>query len=206
MIIKKAGMLCGVACFYLILAACATTPDESTVVTDDDGVVHHTLHYLKDKRGQRQFPLEIPKTGHKRFIFDPKIPAWAAYDEEGHRVMTGRASGGADYCEDIEEPCRTVTGTFKVYKKRGEDCRSSEFPIETEGGARMPYCMYFFRGYTIHAGYGFSGGNRSHGCIRVLPSAAKWLNETFITLGTQVVVLSYKKEDGDGDWLRDLIT
>ena len=45
-------------------------------------------------------------------------------------------------------------------------------------------------------------GNVSHGCIRVLPSAAKWLNEQFITIGTQVIVLSYADENGDGAWLQ----
>lgn len=191
--------------FCLFLAACATE-DDSAMITDDYGAVHHTMNYLKDKRGARYFPLEIRPTGQKLFVFDPKVHAWAAYDASGTRIMTGRASGGADFCEDTGEPCRTVTGSFRVYKKRGEDCRSSEFPIETEGGAKMPYCMYFFRGYTIHAGYGFSGGNTSHGCIRVLPGAAKWLNEEFIKIGTKVVVLSYDHEDGDGDFLRDLIT
>jgi hypothetical protein len=202
---KKAWMLVILICLNLILVACAKE-EPSTLIMDDYGEVHHTLYYLKDKSGQRQFPLQIPPTGNKLFVFDPKVTAWAAYDAEGQRVMTGRGSGGADYCEDTSAPCRTVTGSFKVYRKRGEDCRSSEFPIKTAGGARMPYCMYFFRGYTIHAGYDFSGGNSSHGCIRVLPSAAKWLNEVFVKIGTQVVVLSYEDEDGDGDWLRDLTT
>jgi hypothetical protein len=62
--------------------------------------------------------------------------------------------------------------------------------------------MYFFQGYTIHAGYEVPQYNASHGCIRVLPSAAKWLNEQFITLGTQVIVLSYEDENGDGHWLQ----
>ena len=202
---KKAWMLVVLICLNLILVACAKE-EPSTLVTDDYGEVHHTLYYLKDKRGQRRFPLQIRPTGNKLFVFDPKVTAWAAYDEKGQRVITGRGSGGADYCEDTREPCRTITGSFKVYKKRGENCRSGEFPIKTSGGARMPYCMYFFRGYTIHAGYDFSGGNSSHGCIRVLPSAAKWLNEVFVKIGTQVVVLSYEDEDGDGDWLRDLVT
>lgn len=188
-----------------ILAACAAV-DETTLIEDDRGRLRSTLHYLKDTRGQKQFPLKISPSGDRVFIFDPKIPAWAAYDETGRRVLTGRASGGADFCQDTGAPCRTVTGSFRVYRKGNATCRSSEFPVETEGGAKMPYCMYFFRGYTIHAGYGFSGGNMSHGCIRVLPSAAKWLNESFITIGTRVIVLSYKDEDGDGDWLRGLIT
>ncbi len=206
-VIRKGWRITPVALLCVVLSACVTDEEvASTVVTDDAGQVHYTLHYLRDKRGQKEFPLKIHPTGRKLFVFDPKIPAWATYDADGTRVMTGRASGGADYCADTNGPCRTVTGSFKVYRKRGEDCRSSEFPIDTEGGAKMPYCMYFFRGYTIHAGYGFAHGNTSHGCIRVLPSAAKWLNESFMTLGTQVVVLSYEKEDGDGDWLRESMT
>lgn len=173
--------------------------DPSTLVTDDNGVVHRTIAYLKDKRGRDYFPMEIKGTGHKQFIFDPKVSAWAAYDEAGQRVMTGSASGGKDFCEDVGKPCRTVTGNFRVYNKRGENCKSGEYPVETVGGAKMPYCMYFYRGFTIHAAYEVPPYNSSHGCIRVFPSAAKWLNEEFIALGTQVTVLSYDEEDGDGD-------
>ncbi len=190
--IKSTGLLLCVG-----LSACQQDVDKSTLVTDDYGHVHRTLYYLKDKRGEHHFPRQIKPTGKKLFVFDPKVPAWAAYDAEGVRVMTGRASGGADYCEDTGKSCRTVTGTFHMYGKRGEDCRSGEFPLETEGGAKMPYCMYFYRGYTIHAGYGFSGGNTSHGCIRVLPSAAKWLNQEFMTVGTTVMVLPYENDDGE---------
>lgn len=176
--------------------------DESTYITDDQGHVHHTTHYLLDKRGRSYFPKEIPATGVKTFVFDPKAHAWAAYDVSGQRVMTGSASGGQDICPDVNKPCRTVTGTFRVYNKRGVDCKSGEYPVETEGGAKMPYCMYFFQGYTIHAAYAVPEYNSSHGCVRVLPSAAKWLNEQFVTIGTRVVVLSYEDENGDGDWLQ----
>lgn len=176
--------------------------DESTYITDDSGVVHHTKHYTLDKRGRSYFPKQIRSLGHKTFVFDPKEAAWAAYDAQGQRIMTGSASGGKDFCEDVGKPCRTVTGTFRVYNKRGINCTSGEYPVETTGGAKMPYCMYFFQGYTIHAGYQVTASNTSHGCIRVLPSAAKWLNEQFITLGTQVIVLSYADENGDGDWLQ----
>lgn len=175
--------------------------DPSTYITDDYGRVHHTTHYLLDKRGRAYFPLQIPARHERQFVFDPKAWAWAAYDEDGHRVMTGSASGGKDMCEDVGKPCRTVTGTFRVYNKRGEYCKSGEYPVETEGGAKMPYCMYFFQGFTIHAAYEVPTYNSSHGCVRVLPSAAKWLNEQFITLGTRVTVLSYEDENGDGDWL-----
>jgi hypothetical protein len=176
--------------------------DESTYIVDDYGHTHHTQHYTKDRRGRNYFPTDIPATGQKEFVFDPKAFAWAAYDQQGHRLMTGSASGGKDYCEDVGQPCRTVTGAFHVYNKHGLGCKSGEYPVETTGGAKMPYCMYFYRGYTIHAAYDVPMANASHGCVRVLPSAAKWLNEQFITIGTRVTVLSYQDENGDGDWLK----
>lgn len=175
--------------------------DESTYITDDMGVVHHSKYYTLDKRGRSYFPKQIRSAGHKTFVFDPKEAAWAAYDVDGKRIMTGSASGGKDWCEE-GGTCRTVTGKFRVYNKRGINCKSGEYPVETHGGTKMPYCMYFFQGYTIHAGYEVPKYNASHGCIRVLPSAAKWLNEQFITLGTQVIVLSYEDENGDGHWLQ----
>lgn len=198
---KQKGFILG-----LLIALGATgciQNDESTYIVDDAGRTHHTTHYLLDKRGRSYFPTQIPATGHRTFVFDPKAYAWAAYDEMGQRVMTGSASGGQDMCQDVGKPCRTVTGTFRVYNKRGIDCKSGEYPVETEGGAKMPYCMYFFQGYTIHAAYDVPQYNSSHGCIRVLPSAAKWLNEQFITIGTRVIVLSYSDENGDGDWLQN---
>ena len=181
-----------------VLTACMEV-DPTTLITDDNGVVHHTTALLKDKRGRDHFPMQTVATGNKHFIFDPRASAWAAYDNEGHRVMTGSASGGKDFCEDVKKSCRTVTGTFHVYNKRGLECKSGEYPVETVGGAKMPYCMYFYRGFTIHAAYEVPTFNSSHGCVRVLPSAAKWLNEEFIKIGTQVTVLSYDDEDGDAD-------
>ncbi len=189
----------------VLLVGCAEIPntnDGSTIIVDDEGRVHQTVHYLLDRRGRSYFPMKIESSGERIFMFDPKIYAWAAYDEQGRRVMTGSASGGKDFCEDVGQPCRTVTGTFRVYNKRGLNCQSGEYPVETFGGAKMPYCMYFYRGYTIHAAYEVPMYNSSHGCIRVLPSAAKWLNEHFMNVGTKVIVLSYSDEDGDGDWLK----
>lgn len=191
--------LCLVVLFACFMLTSCMEVDPSTLMADDAGVVHRTIFYLKDKRGRSYFPLETKATGKRQFIFDPKAAVWAAYDEEGHRVMTGSASGGKDFCDDAGKQCRTVTGTFHVYNKRGIDCKSGEYPVETVGGAKMPYCMYFYRGFTIHAAFEVPPYNSSHGCVRVFPSAAKWLNEEFITIGTQVTVLSYDNEDGDAD-------
>ena len=173
-----------------LTAACASM-NNSTPIVDDAGFTHYTMNMESDRKGSGYFPDKRPGTGKKVFIFDPKATAWAAYDAQGNRVETGSASGGKDYCEDVGHGCHTVTGTYHVYAKQGEDCISHTFPIETHGGAKMPYCMHFHGGYSIHAAYEVPNYNASHGCIRVLPSAAKWLNENFIDVGTAVIVKPY---------------
>jgi hypothetical protein len=171
--------------------------DPSTLITDDAGYVHRTIYYAKDKRGRNYYPEHIKATGERLFVFDPKASAWAAYNEEGTRVMTGGASAGVDACEeDASRSCRTITGTFKIYNKHGLDCHSGEYPVDTKGGAKMPYCMYFYQGFTIHAAYEVPEHPSSHGCVRVFPSAAKWLNEEFMHIGTKVVILAYPDQNG----------
>ncbi|CAM4508431.1 MAG: hypothetical protein LEGION0403_FIIPPAGN_00608 [Legionella sp.] len=171
--------------------------DESTLITDDAGYVHRTIHYTKDKRGRSYFPMKIKATGEKRFVFDPKASAWAAYDEDGNRLLTGAGSAGVDTCEEnSSQSCRTVTGMFRVYNKQGINCRSGEYPVDTRGGAKMPYCMYFYQGFTIHAAYDVPERPSSHGCVRVFPSAAKWLNENFMKIGTKVIILAYSDQNG----------
>jgi lipoprotein-anchoring transpeptidase ErfK/SrfK len=175
----------------LLTAACASTGGNDTAVVDDAGYTHYTMNMDSDHKGSNVFPEKRPATGRKVFIYDPKATAWAAYDAQGNRLKTGSASGGKDFCEDIGEPCHTVTGTFSIQDKGGEDCKSSKFPIETHGGAKMPYCMHFHGGYSIHAAYEVPDYNASHGCVRVLPSAAKWLNEDFANIGTTVIIKPY---------------
>lgn len=177
----------------VLTAACASTGGggDTVAIVDDGGNTHYTMGMSSDMKGSNYFPAKREGTGHKVFVFDPKATAWAAYDAQGNRVETGSASGGKDFCEDVGRPCRTVTGTFKVYSKKGEECTSSLYPVETHGGARMPYCMHFHGGYSIHAAYEVPNYNASHGCIRVLPGAARWLNENFIDVGTTVVVKPY---------------
>lgn len=177
------------------LTACVEF-DESTLITDDNGKVHRTTHYLRDKRGRNYYPAKIKPIGERQFFYDPKASNWAAYDAEGNRIMTGAASGGKDICEEDGKSCRTPTGTFRIYNKRGLECKSGEYPVETKGGTKMPYCMYFYRGFAIHAGYEVPEYPASHGCIRVFPSAAKWLNEEFLKIGTKVTVLAYPDQNG----------
>ena len=184
----KKQLIIGPLC--VLTAACSTMGGRDSIV-DDAGYTHYTISYLSDSKGSSYFPEKRPATRRKVFIFDPKATAWAAYDAQGNRVKTGSASGGKDYCEDVGRGCRTVTGTFRVYSKKGEECTSSIYPIETGGGARMPYCMHFNGGYSIHAAYEVPNYNASHGCIRVLPGAAKWLNQEFMDVGSTVIVKPY---------------
>jgi lipoprotein-anchoring transpeptidase ErfK/SrfK len=124
------------------------------------------------------------------FVFSPRKHMWYAYDSDGDLVKSGRASGGKAYCPDIGRACRTPRGYFRVWSKGGPGCVSSKYPVG-EGGAPMPYCMFFSKYYAIHGSNDVPNRNASHGCIRVQPSAAHWLSAKFIRIGTRVVVLSY---------------
>jgi lipoprotein-anchoring transpeptidase ErfK/SrfK len=124
------------------------------------------------------------------FIFYPKKLRWVAVDSNGKVVKSGVASGGRNYCPDIKRACRTPTGTFHVLSEGGASCRSSRYPVG-HGGAKMPYCMFFTSLYAIHGSYELPHYNASHGCIRVKPADAKWLQQNFIKIGTKVVVEPY---------------
>jgi lipoprotein-anchoring transpeptidase ErfK/SrfK len=123
------------------------------------------------------------------FIFNPKTRVWKAV-QDGKVVRSGRASGGSGYCKDIGRSCRTPSGTYSILSKGGSECRSSIYPLG-KGGAKMPYCMFFSKNYAIHGSYELPNYNASHGCIRISPSDARWLNHEFLNIGSKVVVQSY---------------
>lgn len=142
-------------------------------------------------------PLEIASlpgqrkaTGKRVFVFDPRNLVWGAYSTSGKLINSGRASGGKGYCSDVKRSCRTPRGTFSVHSKGSSSCRSSKYPLG-RGGAPMPYCMFFHRGYGIHGSPNVPNHNASHGCIRVKPDAARWLSKNFIRHGTTVIVKPY---------------
>lgn len=185
----------------VLLSGCITTGREATNLDDSRFIVPYTpgqqqqqsasmLEHSIDTAGQNAFPSSRHTSGRKTFVFSPRAHAWAVYDQSGQRVKTGRASGGQKYCADVGRGCKTVVGHYRVYSKRGVDCVSKKFPIG-KGGASMPNCMFFHGGYAIHGSYQVPDYNASHGCIRVLPSAANWLNNNFMDIGTSVVVESY---------------
>jgi L,D-transpeptidase ErfK/SrfK len=113
-----------------------------------------------------------------------------AYDEYGNLIKWGPASPGRSWCSDIHSGCRTKIGQFSIYEKRGEGCISSKFPVP-DGGAPMPYCMFFKGGYAIHAAE-LPGYQASHGCVRTFYEDALWLNHEFAEVGTTVIVRPYE--------------
>ncbi|MBY0544028.1 MAG: L,D-transpeptidase [Gammaproteobacteria bacterium] len=135
------------------------------------------------------FPSQIPSRGVSVFIFNPHITKWAVYDEEGELIKTGQGSGGRNYCPDIHRRCHTPVGTFRVYAQEGSWCKSKKFPVG-RGGAPMPYCNYFHGGFAVHGSYEVRSYNASHGCIRVYPADAKWL-QSILHPGSIVIVKPY---------------
>ena len=134
------------------------------------------------------FP-EHRDTHHKRLLainlekFD-----FAAYDKSGALIFSGPVSGGKVWCDDTKESCATAMGDYHVFKIKDDKCTSGTYPLTTKGGAPMPYCMYYYKGFAIH-GSTLSGFiNRSRGCVRLFDADAKWLNEHFVKLGTEVTV------------------
>ena len=144
------------------------------------------------------FPKYIESTGEKIIFVDQKELAWGAYSEEGELVWWGPASPGSGHCRSLDGTCLTPTGIFRVIRKQDIECISTVFPVRESGengGAIMPYCMHFFRGYALHGSEVVPGFRDSHGCVRLFIEDAKWLNEEFITvpgaggiIGTRVIV------------------
>ena len=144
------------------------------------------------------FPRYIEPTGEKVIFVNQKELAWAAYDKDGELVWWGPVSTGSGNCKSPDGTCMTPSGEFRVIRKQDIYCVSTVFPIRADGdngGAIMPYCMHFFRGYALHGSDVVPGYRDSHGCIRMFIEDAKWLNEEFITapgeggvIGTRVIV------------------
>lgn len=140
------------------------------------------------------FPLTVEERG-KQIIIDQDKLAFAAYDANGQQILWGPISSGRDKCSDSNKSCRTLTGIFYFFSKENEKCRSRVFPIG-KGGAKMPYCMYFHKGFALHGSDDIPGYRASHGCIRMFTRDALWLNHQFVEVmnennnyvGTKVTV------------------
>lgn len=145
------------------------------------------------------FPLQIQAPGEKLVVVDTVIYAWGAYDQNGALVRWGPISGGADWCRDIDAACHTHAGSYRVFSLGSSGCISHKFPLP-DGGAPMPYCMYFNNGQALHGEpNGLPGYNASHGCVRLYVNDAEWLRYDFVEgpspdnnyRGTKILVRSY---------------
>lgn len=144
------------------------------------------------------FPRYIEPSGEKIIYVSQKDLAWAAYNEEGELVWWGPISTGSGHCRSPDGTCLTPAGSFRVIRKQDIECISTVFPVRADGnngGALMPYCMHFLRGYALHGSDVVPGYRASHGCVRMFIEDARWLNEEFIATpgagglkGTRVVV------------------
>src|SRR5262249_48249736 len=101
-------------------------------------------------------------------------------------------TAGADYCPDDHAPCRTKTGTYHIFSMGGADCVSKTYP-RGQGGALMPYCMFFNEGQSLHGSPDpmLVEANISHGCVHMRIPDAEWLRNNFATVGTEVVIKPY---------------
>lgn len=141
------------------------------------------------------FPLQIDPEGEQQLIVDQDKLAWGAFDTNGRLIKWGPISSGRDKCSDSNKSCRTMTGIFHFFSKENEKCRSNVFPIG-KGGAKMPYCMYFHKGFALHGSDDIPGYRASHGCVRMFTADALWLNHEFVVtanpkinfLGTKIIV------------------
>lgn len=136
--------------------------------------------------------IQIRPLGAKTIIVALSALAWGAYSPEGQLVKWGPLSGGKDFCPDVNRRCRSKLGIHTVYEKRGAGCISTKFPVG-EGGAPMPYCMFYYGGYALHGSPAVPGYHASHGCVRLFIEDARWLNQDFIDddKNVRVIVLPY---------------
>lgn len=130
------------------------------------------------------------RPSHNLIDIDLTKLTWDAYDNHHELIRSGKISGGKAFCEDINKNCETVTGIFTIYRMGTENCKSSIFPVG-QGGAPMPYCMFFHEGYAIHGSNNVPDYNASHGCVRMPPEDAKWLNKEFVVAGLTQVYTHY---------------
>jgi len=126
----------------------------------------------------------------RKIVVDPRSHTWKAYAANGKLLRSGLATAGSRWCWDIHRPCKTRSGTFRIYSLGSSHCISHKFPVG-RGGAPMPYCMFFNGGQGIHGSYEVVAGNISHGCVRVHVNDARWIRFNFATEGTKIIVKPY---------------
>lgn len=132
----------------------------------------------------------------KSVVVDLSVLAWGAY-EKGRLIRWGVANGGSKICSDTKlYRCKTPPGEWNILYLKGPVTRSKLYPIECKNHLECGFPMLYmsqFRpsGEGLHGAKWVPGRNASHGCVRVLPKDAWWLNKKFLSVGTKVIVRDY---------------
>lgn len=170
----------------LSLTSCATYAQHSGSTTTKKSTPTKSVNYAS------RLPSTMNTGGQRMVLVDPKVHVWGAYDADGNLVKAGLATAGNSFCPDIGRSCKTKAGTFRIQSLGGPGCKSSLYP-KPNGGAPMPYCMFFNKNQGLHgsARSNVIEGNVSHGCVRMRVEDAEWLRYNFAKIGTKVVVKPY---------------
>jgi len=165
--------------------------DHDNNITSDEREFYESPHVVSGHPNySARLPKKISAPGERLIVVNPRTHVWGAYTETGALIHAGLATAGAKWCSDIGRPCRTKTGVFRIHSMGDSDCISSIYPVG-EGGAPMPYCMFFNGGQGLHGSDHLSEGNISHGCVRISVNDAEWLHYHFAHTGTKVIIQSY---------------
>ena len=155
------------------------------------------------------FPKQIvpEDKGVSYIIVDLALQAYGAYDKTGKLVQWDPVSSGKVFCNHVVGTCNTPPGKYVLHDKRGKKCKSGKFPVRStgRGGANMPYCMFFHRGYALH-GSPMPGHPASHGCVRTNADGAKWLNHNLVTRDETVIEVIGKTPDQAVDYSGNKVT
>lgn len=149
-------------------------------------------YYNNESDYMSRIPDRINTGGSKVVVVDPNAHVWGAYGADGQLQRAGLATAGGNWCDDINRPCRTATGTFRIQSMGDESCRSKTYP-RPNGGGLMPYCMFFSNGMALHGSPypTVVEDNISHGCVRMRIPDAEWVRYNFASVGTKVIVKPY---------------
>lgn len=147
------------------------------VLAVPDSLEKHDIYELSP------FAHHIEPQGEPLVYIDSHQLAWAAYDADGNLARWGPVSTGTGRCSYLKDGCDTPTGKFRVTRMQGNDCISSAYPKRLwgpDGGAPMPYCMHFYKGYALHGADELPGRPSTHGCVDLFQEDAKWLHDYFV--------------------------
>ena len=188
----KGALVTILSVFVFLLSSCAnrntTTHSYSSITPTSEEELE-----LASRQSRPDYALRLPShinTHEKTILIDPSVHAWGAYDSNGDLIRAGLATAGGNWCDDVGRACRTRAGTFRIYSLGSEGCKSSIYPLPN-GGAPMPYCMFFNGNQGLHGSPYTVEGNVSHGCVRITVNDAEWVRYQFARPGTKVIVRPY---------------